>query len=238
MQGSLDRQTETDRRRRDLLLRHYERLGAKKTVRARERLRFFSRRLAWRSAIGTAHGFKRLLDLVLAATLLLLLLPLLLLTAFWLLLEATPVVVGQTCLGRWGIFFTRWRFRSAASDKSRQPGWLKQNTLLNDALANPAPGQARLRRWLDASPQLWNVLKGDMALFGPPPLLPGEVDAYSMADRRRLAIKPGLLQCNDDSATPEALRLDVAYVQAQSLGERLSLLARAMRAVLLGRGGY
>ncbi len=113
------------------------------------------------------------------------------------------------------------------------------------------PGDARitrtgefLRRYsLDELPNLWNVLRGEMAVVGPRPTLMGQVERYSERQRRRLEVRPGITgwaQVNGRAALPwsERIELDIWYVEHRSLWLDLKILARTVRMVLGGHGLY
>jgi lipopolysaccharide/colanic/teichoic acid biosynthesis glycosyltransferase len=94
---------------------------------------------------------------------------------------------------------------------------------------------------LDELPQLWNVLKGDMSLVGPRPPIPYEVEEYELWHRKRLEAKPGLTglwQVGPRSAADfnEMVRLDIQYIEQQSLWLDLKILASTPLAVLRGKG--
>ena len=96
---------------------------------------------------------------------------------------------------------------------------------------------------LDELPQLWCVLKGDMSLVGPRPPLPSEVERYSLADRCRLEITPGLtclwqVKGRADIPFPEQVKFDVEYIESRSLFLDFRLLLATVPAVLSGRGAY
>jgi lipopolysaccharide/colanic/teichoic acid biosynthesis glycosyltransferase len=101
-----------------------------------------------------------------------------------------------------------------------------------------------LRRYsLDELPQLWNVVRGDMALIWPRPPLPEEVAGYDDDMRHRLVVRPGLTglwQVSGRSDLPwsEAVRLDLYYVDNWSLGLDLSILRRTAAAVVSHAGAY
>jgi lipopolysaccharide/colanic/teichoic acid biosynthesis glycosyltransferase len=103
---------------------------------------------------------------------------------------------------------------------------------------------AFLRRYsLDELPNLWNVLRGEMAIIGPRPTIPVQVQQYSERQRGRLAVKPGITgwaQVNGRAALPwdERIELDLWYVEHQSLALDLKILARSVRMVLTGQGLY
>jgi lipopolysaccharide/colanic/teichoic acid biosynthesis glycosyltransferase len=106
------------------------------------------------------------------------------------------------------------------------------------------PTGAFLRRYsLDELPNLWNVVRGEMAIVGPRPTLPGQVEQYTAHERRRLAVPPGITgwaQVNGRASLPwsERIELDIWYVEHRSLWLDLKILARTVRMVLTGHGLY
>ena len=113
------------------------------------------------------------------------------------------------------------------------------------------PGAARitrtgrfLRRYsLDELPNLWNVLRGEMAVVGPRPTLIGQVERYSERQRRRLEVAPGITgwaQVNGRASLPwsQRIELDVWYVEHRSPWLDLRILARTVRMVASGHGLY
>jgi lipopolysaccharide/colanic/teichoic acid biosynthesis glycosyltransferase len=96
---------------------------------------------------------------------------------------------------------------------------------------------------IDELPQLWCVLKGDMSLVGPRPPVPSEVAEYTLADRRRLDVTPGLTciwQVSGRGEIPfkKQVELDVQYIESQSVWLDIKLLLKTVPAVLLGKGAY
>ncbi len=86
-----------------------------------------------------------------------------------------------------------------------------------------------------------NVLRGEMAIVGPRPTIPAQVELYTERQRRRLEVKPGLTgwaQVSGHVAVPwdERIELDVWYVEHRSARLDLRILARTVKQVLLGRG--
>lgn len=161
--------------------------------------------------------YKRLFDILVAASLLLLTLPLMLATALAVRLAmGKPVLLRQTRPGRGGIPFLFYKFRTMTEDR--------------DASGCLLPDERRLTpfgRWLrstslDELPQLVNVLKGDMSLVGPRPLLMEYIPLYSPQQARRHEVRPGITgwaQVNGRNALSweDRFRLDVWYVDHQTL---------------------
>ena len=106
------------------------------------------------------------------------------------------------------------------------------------------PTGAFLRRYsLDELPNLWNVVRGEMAIVGPRPTLPGQVAQYTEHQRRRLEVPPGITgwaQVNGRASLPwsERIELDIWYVEHRSLWLDLKILLRTARMVLTGHGLY
>jgi lipopolysaccharide/colanic/teichoic acid biosynthesis glycosyltransferase len=103
---------------------------------------------------------------------------------------------------------------------------------------------ALLRRTsLDELPNLWNVVRGEMAIVGPRPTVPGQVEQYTSRQRGRLSVKPGITgwaQVNGRASLPwsERIELDLWYVEHRSLALDLRIIAATVRMVLTGEGLY
>jgi lipopolysaccharide/colanic/teichoic acid biosynthesis glycosyltransferase len=103
---------------------------------------------------------------------------------------------------------------------------------------------ALLRRYsLDELPNLWNVLRGEMSIVGPPPTTQAQVQQYTARQRGRLAVKPGLTgwaQVNGRASLPwpERIELDLWYVEHRSLALDGKILKRTLGQVLSGSGIY
>jgi lipopolysaccharide/colanic/teichoic acid biosynthesis glycosyltransferase len=157
----------------------------------------------------------------------------------------------QERIGRGGRPFMMYKFRSMHVDaEAKRDEVLDQNKHgggpLFKAVADPriTPVGKFLRRFsLDELPQLWNVVKGDMALVGPRPPLPVEVAEYDSATLRRLLVRPGLTglwQVSGRSDLPweESVRLDLYYVDNRTVRADLAIIGRTGSAVIAGRGAY
>ena len=219
----------------------------------RRRLAVWTKTLAWRSVVGGAEAVKRALDLAVAAELLVLLTPLFLAVAVAIkLTDGGPVLFWQTRVGRHGRSLRFPKFRSMRVDAeavkaqlaaANQHGASGVTFKMKRDPRITAVGRLIRKLSIDELPQLWLVLAGDMSLVGPRPPVPSEVERYTVADRRRLDVKPGLTctwQVSGRSDIPfdRQVELDVEYIQSRSVLVDIGLLARTVPAVLLGRGAY
>jgi lipopolysaccharide/colanic/teichoic acid biosynthesis glycosyltransferase len=214
-------------------------------------LRLYLRRLAWRWLVGGADPAKRVLDVLGSLAALLILSPLLLLIGALVRLDGGPAIYAQVRVGRHGREFRMFKFRSMRPDSDRQlEGLLAGNKHANGVTfkIKDDPRITLVGRWLrrfslDELPQFHNVLLGDMSLVGPRPPVPREVALYTLADRRRLSVKPGItciwqISGRAEIDFPGQVRLDVDYIETQSLGRDIWILARTPRAVVFGAGAY
>lgn len=217
----------------------------------RLKARILFRRLAWRCVVGGATVVKRLVDIVGSACALLLLSPLLAVVALLVKLDGGPVLFAQTRVGRWGREFKMFKFRSMRPDAEQRLAALLAQNQHNGGVTfkiKNDPRITRIGRYLrkysiDEFPQFFNVLIGDMSLVGPRPPVPREVALYTLADRRRLAVKPGLtciwqVSGRAEIDFPGQVSLDVRYIESQSLREDIRILFRTVPAVLFGSGAY
>lgn len=220
----------------------------------RRRLQLYlqRKRLIWRWAIGGAHVVKRALDVIGSSCALLALAPLFAAVALLIKLESRgPVFFPQVRVGRHGREFRMFKFRSMHLDaEARLKELLAKNQHRHGVTfkIKDDPRITRVGKWLrkfsiDEFPQFYNVLRGDMSLVGPRPPVPREVALYSLADRRRLAVKPGLTCIWQISGRSEIdfhgqVQLDVKYIESRSLREDIKILCKTIPAVLSGTGAY
>lgn len=197
-----------------------------------------------------ADGSKRALDVAAASVLLLLVSPLLLCVALLIKLEdGGPIFLAQTRVGQFGREFKMFKIRSMCLNAEQLLQELLAKNQHRDGVTFKIKNDPRITRvgkWLrkfslDELPQLYNVLIGDMSLVGPRPPLPREVVKYSPADRRRLAIKPGITCFWQISGRAEIdfsgqVQLDVDYIEKQSFWTDLIILTRTIPAVLCAKG--
>ena len=231
------------------LLRRYSRLSYFKHNIS---LRLHLKRLLWLTVIRGAYLIKRSIDIVGSIVLLIILMPLFITIMVLIYLNSPgPVFYKQTRVGRWGGLFIMWKFRSMYLDAdARLKEIMEENEMSggvifkmkNDPRIIPI-GRFIRKASIDELPQLWNVLKGDMSLVGPRPALPSEVNQFSLQDRLRLEVIPGItciwqVSGRSNIPFPQQVQLDTEYIQSQSLLLDLKLLLKTIPAVLLGRGAY
>ncbi len=179
---------------------------------------------------------KRLFDLVAATALLLALSPVLLVVAVLVRRRlGSPVIYRQERPGLGGRPFTIFKFRTMV-DTTDASG-----RLLPSVQRTPPFGQRLRALSLDELPELWNVIKGDMSLVGPRPLMTAYLPRYNAEQARRHDVRPGitgLAQVNGRNAISweEKFAYDVQYVDQHSLTMDLAILARTAQAVLSRSG--
>ena len=184
---------------------------------------------------GPRRALKRALDVVVSAVSLVLLSPVLAAVAVLVWREGRPVLFRQQRPGYKGIPFFALKFRSMTDKRD------EQGRLLPDGARITRLGAYLRRSSLDELPQFWNVLRGDMSLVGPRPLLMQYLDRYTPEQARRHSVPPGITgwtQVNgrNDLAWEQKLMLDVWYVDHWSLALDLRILAITVWKVLKGEG--
>ena len=175
---------------------------------------------------------KRLMDLFIALFALLFLFPVLLICSIILFaLNCRPVLFKQTRPGLHGKTFNMLKFRSMTDNKD------ENGQLLPDEQRLTPFGQFMRKTSLDELPGLWCVLKGEMSLVGPRPLLVEYLPLYSTQQARRHEVKPGITgwaQVNGRNAISweEKFELDVWYVDNQSLWLDFKILFLTVKKVV------
>lgn len=216
------------------------------------RWRATRKRYAWLIIVGGAMFLKRAIDIVAAGAALLLLAPVFGAVAACIkLTDRGPALFWQKRVGRWGKEFDFPKFRSMCTNAEEIKKKLMAQNDHKDSITFKMKRDPRVT-WIgriirklsiDELPQLWCVLKGEMSLVGPRPPVPGEVAKYSLADRRRLDVIPGLtciwqVSGRGDIPFDQQVQLDVQYIESQSFWLDIKLLLKTVPAVLLGKGAY
>ncbi|HVV75207.1 MAG TPA: sugar transferase [Mycobacteriales bacterium] len=157
----------------------------------------------------------------------------------------------QTRVGRNGRNFTVFKLRTMFADAESLLESLREHNEASDGLLFKMREDPRvtrvgslLRRWsIDELPQLWNVVRGDMALVGPRPPLPSEVAAYDREVGRRLLVRPGItglwqVSGRSNLSWKDSVRLDLYYVENWSLSLDAMIVWKTVFAVFRREGAY
>lgn len=206
----------------------------------------------WNVTVRGTYFVKRAFDVIASGSLILVLSPVFIATYLAIRLTSPgPAFFSQTRVGRYGRHFKFWKFRSMRIDaESMKESLMSENEsgdgvifkMKRDPRITPV-GRFIRKFSIDELPQLWNVLKGDMTLVGPRPPVPSEVAEYTLEDRKRLNVIPGLTctwQVSGRSEIPfrEQVRLDKEYIRTHGFWNDLKILAKTVPAILTGRGAY
>ena len=194
---------------------------------------------------------KRLIDIVVSATLLAVLAPVFAIIAIAIKLStpALPVFYRWQVVGYKGRRFTGYKFSTMVADADARRGELAaQNEMQgpvfkirNDPRVTPV-GRILRKYSLNELPQLWSVLKGDMSLVGPRPAFPHELEGYEMWHKRKLCVRPGMTCLwqvrgrNKISRFDDWVRMDLEYIDNWTLWLDFRILVRTVWAVVAGTG--
>ncbi len=182
------------------------------------------------------HGVKRVMDVIVAIALLIVLSPVLFLT--WTLVRlrlGAPAIFVQLRPGQWGVPFPLYKFRTMTDATDADGNLLADGDRLT-------PLGSSLRRWsLDETPELWNVVRGDMSLVGPRPLLLEYLELYDEEQMQRHRVRPGMtglaqVKGRNDQTWDERLALDAWYAANWSLWLDVRILAETLVRVVTGDG--
>ena len=204
------------------------------------------------SGAGFSRIVKRWMDVFGSLAAIVLLSPVFLLVAIWIKLDSPgPLIYRQVRVGLYGRPFHFYKFRSMYIDSDARRAALEKQNESTDGVLFKMKNDPRITRCgkfirkysIDEMPQFFNVLLGDMSLVGPRPPLPSEVAQYSLDDRKRLEILPGITciwQISGRSDIPfrEQVVLDKEYIREQSFWKDVLILFRTIPAVLAGKGAY
>ncbi len=200
----------------------------------------------------------RMIDLLSSLVMLVLLAPILLIAATAVKLTSPgPALFRQRRLGHGGHPFTVLKLRTMKADanETRHRDYVHQ--LINSEAAQcperdelyklvaddrvTRVGRLLRKTSLDELPQIWNVVRGEMSLVGPRPVIPYEAEIYPAWYRERFEVKPGItglwqVSGRNERTYEEMVALDIEYARRRSLSMYLSILLRTVPAVLFRRG--
>ena len=186
--------------------------------------------------------FKRFLDILLSGCALLVLSPVLLIVAVLVRTKlGSPVIFCQERPGKDGEIFKLYKFRSMTDARD------EDGELLPDQVRLTKFGKLLRSTSLDELPELWNILKGDMSIVGPRPLLVKYLPLYNEEQRHRHDVRPGLTGLSQasgdvDMTWERQFELDVAYTEHITLMGDIRIIFMTVKRVFVrnehGYGGY
>lgn len=198
--------------------------------------------------------FKSAFDRICAALGLILLAPLFVFLALKVKQDGGPAFYGQRRVGQQGQEFKCWKFRSMIVDADKalerhlaenpraREEWDREFKLKDDPRITPI-GHFLRRSSLDELPQLYNVLKGEMSLVGPRPIVAAEKAYYGDKLGHYLAVKPGLtglwqVSGRNDVSYEQRVALDAWYVENRSFWGDVLIILKTIYVVLARKGAY
>lgn len=204
--------------------------------------------------IQRIQALKRPVDLVVSLIIFVLILPLFAILALLVLSTGGPVLYSQTRVGYNGRLFDCYKFRSMktnadqvledvlARDAALRKEWEESRKLRHDPRVT-AIGSFLRKTSLDEIPQLLNVIRGDMSMIGPRPVVASEICKYGSAARWYLAVRPGMtglwqVSGRNDIRYRRRVALDTVYVRRAGVGLDVLILLKTVRVVLFGSGAY
>lgn len=165
------------------------------------------------------------------------------------------IIYSHLRVGRGGVLFKCYKFRTMYKDAdvrlkailaacpNKRKEWKEKYKLQNDPRITPI-GNFLRKTSLDELPQFWNVLKGDLSLVGPRPVVEEEIHQYFGEKAQKiLSIRPGLtglwqIYGRSDTSYETRIKLDEQYVDNQSLALDIKLILKTIPAMICKRGAY
>lgn len=205
--------------------------------------------------LATGEPLSEALHFTIALVAVLFLLPLMIVVAIAVFAhDRGPVVFAHKRIGQGGRTFECLKFRSMAVDAERRLGellandpdaraeWERDHKLRHDPRVTRL-GNFLRRTSLDELPQLFNVLRGEMRLVGPRPIVAAEIAKYGRRFRHYCAVKPGItglwqISGRNDTSYRARVAMDCLYARTRNVGLDLAVLFFTVPAVLSRRGSY
>lgn len=201
------------------------------------------------------NAASRILDVTLAIIALVILAPLMaIIAAVIYILDPGPIIFAHQRIGRGGRSFPCLKFRSMVVDADARlrhlletsaearEEWDRDHKLRDDPRVIGI-GKFMRKTSLDELPQLWNVVRGDMSLVGPRPIVVGEISRYGRYFEHYCAVRPGItglwqIGGRNDVSYRRRVAYDVTYSRARSCAMNVKIIAFTVPSVLMQRGSY
>ena len=215
-------------------------------------LKYRLRNLIWNLSIILGYTLKRGLDLLVILLFSPIFIPTFVIICIAIKIDSYgPIIFKQKRVGLGGKEFNFYKFRTMYQGSELELSNIYHLNESKDGVIfklKKDPRVTRIGRWLrktsmDELPQVFNVIKGDMSLVGPRPPIRDEVAKYSLDERKRLLIQPGitcLWQISGRSDLPfkQQVQLDKEYIRSRSIFGDIYILFKTIPAVLSGKGAY
>ena len=193
---------------------------------------------------------KRTSDVVISSLAVILLMPIMLLIGAIIKLESKgKVFYKQKRIGKNGKYFTIYKFRTMVSDADNFEKYFskeqlikyKENFKLEDDPRITKIGKILRKTSLDELPQLFNIIKGDLSVIGPRPIVDNEIDKYGLDKDKFLSVTPGLTgnwAANGRSCTTyeERIKLELDYIENLSFKMDMDIFFKTITTVVKGKG--
>lgn len=197
---------------------------------------------------------KYIFDLIIGLIIFIISFPMILMISYLIYQEGETIIFSHRRVGQNGKFFNCLKFRTMTidaedrlkilleTDPKIKEEWETDFKLKQDPRVTKI-GQFLRKTSLDELPQLWNVLRGEMSLVGPRPIVEEELAYYGKDVDYYLSVKPGMtglwqISGRNDISYDERVALDVKYVKQQSLWLDLTILFKTINVVLFRKDGY
>lgn len=202
-----------------------------------------------------SDSIKYCIDGILAGIGLFVLLPMILMVvAILLVTQGRPIFLAHRRVGKNGVLFSCLKFRTMVTNgeevlaqhldthPAARAEWNATRKLRDDPRVTPF-GKLLRKNSVDEVPQLLNVLRGEMSLVGPRPIVPSEAELYGAYFADYMKVRPGLtglwqVSGRSDTSYNARVELDARYVAERSLWGDMAIMARTIPAVLSSRGSY
>lgn len=218
----------------------------------RLRWRQRSKICVWEASLKSLLFVKRAMDIVVSVVALLMFAPVYILVALAIVIENPgSVFYAQQRVGLNGRLFPFYKFRSMVVNADKMKDELIEQNESGDGVIfkmQRDPRVTRVGRFIrrfsiDEMPQFLNVLLGDLSVVGPRPPVPREVAEYTLQERKRLHVKPGLtcfwqVRGRSDIPFNEQVELDLEYIRSRGLWQDIVIILQTVPAVLFGKGAY
>lgn len=236
---------------RQLLIEElHKRYGQSSSRRAK--WRYWRKKYSWLAVVALVTTLKRIFDIVISGILVIFLSPLFFVISILIkMTDPGPVLYVSNRVGKWGKEFRFPKFRTMTLNADKRQKELQKFNAFESDIKFKMKNDPRITSFgrilrktsMDELPQLWCVLKGDMSLVGPRPPLPKEVAMYTIEQRKRLDVTPGItcfwqVSGRSELSFEQQVKLDVQYIESQSFWLDIKLLLKTIPAVLFGKGAY